>query len=232
MMEVAAKRERIERRGRIREIVFGMQDGILSTVAFLAGLQAATPDARLILLGGLVQMFSGAVSMAAGAYLSTKAEEEVYEKEVREEVRQFGREPYLAQEQLLHALGEEGLSRQKAYQIVKLLRDHEEAFLKTFQEKVLGLGSSEAHSPGTAALTMGLAFPIGGIIPLFPYIVTTGLSALAVSVGLGALALFAVGAVKARLTHRSPWASGLEFLAIAMGAGIVGHLFGLLLPQP
>src|ERR1700675_5065878 len=98
-------------------------------------------------------MFAGVMSMAAGAYLSGKAEVEVYQREIEEERQRFVREPYLASEELLEAMTQEGLSREKAYRIVKLFHDEEESLLKTFQEKVLGLGSVnpklQSHRPSS-----------------------------------------------------------------------------------
>ncbi len=178
MPGVATKRETIERKGRIREAVFGVQDGLISTVGFVAGLHSATANNRLVLLAGVVELFAGAMSMAAGAYLSEKAEVEVYQREIEEERRRFMREPYLASEELLQAITKEGLSREKAYRIMKLFHEEEESLLKTFQEKVLGLGNVDPPTPLTSALVIGIWFALGAAIPLLPYLVLTQYTAL------------------------------------------------------
>lgn len=231
MSIVAAKKEAIERKGRIREVVFGVQDGLLSTLGFVAGLHGATADNRLVLLAGLVEMFAGAMSMAAGAYLSGKAEIEVYQREIEAERRRWAEEPYLASEELLHAMVEEGLPREKAYGIVKLIQQEEQSFLKTFQEKVLGLTSVDPTAPVTSALVIGVWFALGAAVPLAPYLFLPEYSALWAALLFSALALFGIGVAKAVLADRSRWRSGLEFLAIAAGAAGVGYLFGLLLPS-
>ncbi|MBI3988752.1 MAG: VIT1/CCC1 transporter family protein [candidate division NC10 bacterium] len=230
MDSLAAKRERIQRKGRIREVVFGMQDGLITTVGFVAGLHGATADNTLVLLGGFVELLAGAFSMAAGGYLSTKAEREVLEREVLEERRRFQEEPYLAHDDLRKALEEEGLSKERAYRIVKLLQEGEEAFFKTFQEKVLGLGDTEIRQPLIDALVLGLSFAVGAFIPLLPYLLFSEFTSLWVAVVLSGLSLFGVGAAKAYLAEKRFFRSGLEFFAIAMGAAAVGYLFGLLLP--
>lgn len=231
MAEVAEKKEAIERKGRIREAVFGVQDGLISTVGFVAGLHSATTDNRLVLLAGLVEMFAGAMSMAAGAYLSGKAEVEVYQREIEEERQRFVREPYLASEELLEAMTQEGLSREKAYRIVKLFHDEEESLLKTFQEKVLGLGSVNPQAPVASALVIGIWFALGAAIPLLPYMIFTQYTALWAAFILSGAALFGIGAAKAVVARKSWWRSGLEFLIIATAAAAIGYLFGRLLPS-
>lgn len=232
MTNVAAKRDAIERKGRIREVVFGVQDGLISTVGFVAGLHSATDDHWLVLLAGLVEAFAGAMSMAAGAYLSGKAEIEVYQREIEEERQRFMREPYLASEELLQTMTEEGLDREKAYRIVKLIQDEEESLFKTFQEKVLGLGNVNPQIPVTSALVIGIWFALGAAVPLVPYLFFSGYTSLWGAFILSGIALFGIGVAKAVLARKSWWRSGLEFLLIATGAAGMGYLFGRLLPSP
>jgi VIT1/CCC1 family predicted Fe2+/Mn2+ transporter len=231
MAEPATKKEAIEKKGRIREVVFGLQDGVISTVGFVAGFHSATANSRLVLLAGLVEMFAGAMSMAAGAYLSGKAEVEVYQREIEEERRRFATEPYLASEELLQAMTDEGLSREKAYRIVQLIHSEEESFLNTFQEKVLGLASVDPHTPIASALVIGVWFALGAAIPLLPYLLFEEYTSLWVACILSAGALFGIGIAKAVLARKNWWRSGLEFLIIATGAAGIGYLFGLLLPS-
>lgn len=231
MEAIRARREAIERKSQIREVVFGMQDGLISTMGFVAGLHGAVADNRIVLLGGLVEMVAGAFSMAAGAYLATQAERAVVQREVRAETERFEEEPYLAHEALLRALEEEGLARDKAYRVVRLFTDERHAFLKTFREKVLGVGGLEGPLPLWAATLMGCSFAVGAFVPLLPYLVFAEYTSLWVAIGATSLALFGVGVGKAALARQSWWRSGLEFLAVAMGAAGVGYLVGWLLPD-
>lgn len=225
--DIQKKREVVESRARIREFVFGIQDGLISTVGLLAGVQGATENNAVVIITGLTSMFAGAISMAAGSYLSSGAEKQIFDKELREAEELAGREPYLAAEGLLNALSQEGLKKEQSYRIVKLLAQEERVFLRTFQEKVFGLGTAELNRPLQAALVMGLSFAVGALVPLLPYLLLAGTKALYLSVIFAAATLFSVGVFKGYLAARSLLFSGLEFLFIAVGAAALGYLIGL-----
>jgi VIT1/CCC1 family predicted Fe2+/Mn2+ transporter len=225
---IEKKREIIESRARIRELVFGVQDGLISTVGLLAGVQGATENNTVVMITGLTAMFSGAISMATGSYLSSNAQKEIFDKELREAEILAEKEPYLAAEGLLKSLSQEGLSREQSYSIVKLLLRQQDVFLRTFQEKVFGLGTAEINRPLQAALVMGASFIVGALIPLLPYLILAGMQALYLSIALAAATLFSVGVFKGYLAARSPWLSGLEFFVIAVGAAFLGYLIGLI----
>src|SRR5215470_18356232 len=131
---IQQKKQIIESRSRIREFVFGIQDGLISTVGLLAGVQGAIENNIVVIITGLTAMFSGAISMAAGSYLSAGAQKDIFDKELREAEVLAEKEPYLAAEGLLKALNQEGLAREQSYNIVKVLLNEEQAFLRTFQE--------------------------------------------------------------------------------------------------
>lgn len=165
--------------------------------------------------------------MAAGSYLSSGAQKEIFDKELREAEKLAEREPYMAAEGLLRALGEEGLSKEQSYRMVKVLSQERNVFMRTFQEKVFGLGSAEINRPLQAALVMGLSFVLGATIPLLPYMISSGLTALYISALLGGITLFGVGAFKGKLAGKSVVLSGLEFFLVAVGAAGAGYLIGL-----
>jgi predicted membrane protein (TIGR00267 family) len=111
--------------------------------------------------------------------------------------------------------------------LVRLLLQEEKVFLRTFQEKVFGLGAAEVNRPVQAALVMGFSFIVGALIPLVPYFFLSGLTALYLSIGFAGTTLFAVGAFKGYLAASSLCASGTQFLVIAVGAAAFGYLIGL-----
>jgi len=227
LQAIQQKKQIIESRSRIREFVFGIQDGLISTVGLLAGVQGATENNLVVIITGLTAMFSGAISMAAGSYLSSGAQKDIFDKELREAEELAEREPYMAAEGLLKALGEEGLSKEQSYRMVKVLLQQRNVFLRTFQEKVFGLGSAEINRPLQAALIMGLSFIFGAIIPIVPYTITAGVPALYASALLGGLTLFGVGAFKGYLAGKSLLFSGLEFFLVAVAAAGSGYGIGL-----
>jgi vacuolar iron transporter family protein len=228
MLPAETRRREIENKGRVREFVFGIQDGLISTVGLLAGMQAGGSSRFTIIMAGTASVIAGAFSMSAGAYLSSKAEKEIFEHELRKEEGFIEREPYLAQESLLQALSSEGLSREAAYRVVKLLNQQQPLFVATFQEKVLGLGSADVNDPLKGALVMALSFILGGVIPVLPYVALPLDIALLLAVVLAGAALFGVGMFKGRLAGQSLGRSGLEFLVIALMATGIGYAFGSL----
>src|SRR6266545_2818832 len=210
---IQQKKQVIESRARIREFVFGIQDGLISTVGLLAGIQGATENNVVVIITGLTAMFSGAISMAAGSYLSSGAQKEIFDKELADAEQLAAREPYLAAEGLLKALGEEGLSKEQSYRMVKVLTQERNVFLRTFQEKVFGLGSAEINQPLQAALVMGLSFIIGAFVPI---VILSRIPALYLSGLLDGITLFAVSAFKGHLAGKSKFISDLEFFVIAV----------------
>jgi VIT1/CCC1 family predicted Fe2+/Mn2+ transporter len=226
--EIQQKKQLIESRSRIREFVFGIQDGLISTVGLLAGIQGATENNLVVIIAGLTAMFSGAISMAAGSYLSSNAQKEIFDKEIGEAEKLAEREPYMAAEGLLKALGDEGMSKEQSYRMVKVLIQQRNVFLRTFQEKVFGLGSAEINRPVQAALIMGLSFIVGAIVPILPYMFLTGLTALYLSALLGGITLFGVGAFKGMLAGQSLLLSGLQFFLIAVSATVLGYGLGVI----
>jgi len=224
---IQQKKQVIESRSRIREFVFGIQDGLISTVGLLAGVQGATENNIVVIVTGFTAMFSGAISMAAGSYLSSLAQKDIFDKEITDAEKIAEREPYIAAEGLLKALGEEGLSKEQSYRMVKVLIQERNVFMRTFQEKVFGLGSAKINQPLGAALVMGLSFIVGAIIPIAPYIILSGMHALYVSSLLGGITLFGVGAFKGHLAGQSLLVSGTNFFLIAVSAAGLGYLIGL-----
>jgi VIT1/CCC1 family predicted Fe2+/Mn2+ transporter len=231
VLKVEEKKRKIESRGRIREFVFGIQDGLISTVGLVAGMQAAGSSRFVILMAGSAAVLSGAFSMAAGAYLSSKSEKEIFDHELEKEAKFVEREPYLAQEGLLEALHQEGLAREASYRIVKLLHQQKSVFVTTFQEKVLGLGSADVNNPVKGALVMAASFIVGGILPVAPFVFLPLQVALFAAAALACATLFAVGMFKGGLAGQAPGRSGLEFLLIALIATGMGYAIGLALER-
>jgi VIT1/CCC1 family predicted Fe2+/Mn2+ transporter len=227
LQAIEEKKALIERRAGIREFVFGIQDGLISTVGLLAGIQSATESNTVVIITGLTAMFSGAISMAAGSYLSSNAQKDIFDKELREAELLAEKEPYIAAEGLLKSLSQEGLTREQSYGIVKQLLRQEHVFLRTFQEKVFGLGSAEINQPLKAAVVMGLSFIFGALVPILPYFALKGMTALYLSIALSAVTLFGVGAYKGKLAAQSQFRAGGQFFAIAVGAAALGYAIGL-----
>src|SRR6266496_5685559 len=118
-----------------------------------------------------------------------------------------------------------------AAHVAATIARHPEVLLNSKVEKAFGIAVEEAHgSPLQGAVVMGIAFGLGALAPILPYVLLPVGVAVYVSVIATAGVLFAIGVVKTRWTHASPLASGLEILLIGALAGVVGYFFGSILP--
>lgn len=221
------RKEQIARRIRAREFVFGLQDGVLSTVGLLSGVATATHSRLAVLITGVTAAITGGLSMATGSYLATRTEQDIFEKELVDQERLAKDQPHVAQEALLESLVAEGLDRPSAYRIVQTMSRHRELLLRTVQEKVLGLGSVDISQPLNAAAVMYLSFMVGAMIPLLPFVMRTGNQALFLSWAASVATLLSAGVFKGTLTDRPLLRSGLEFAGVALGSALVGWLIGM-----
>ena len=228
-IDPAEKRRLFERLSSVREIVFGVQDGVLTTAGVLCGRSGAVSQHSQVVLAALASTAAGALSMAAGAYLGTRAEAEVMSAELEVVRVEAAAKPYAVQEGLLDELCKEGLSREGAYRIVQLLSSSPKALASTAEAKMFGLSGAMLGRPALDGIVMGIAFLAGAGGPLLPYMLIAAPrydlgSALAAT----ALTLFGVGYFEGWLAHRDDrWRSGIRFLAIAMSAAAAGYLIGL-----
>ncbi|MGB0062354.1 VIT1/CCC1 transporter family protein, partial [Candidatus Binatus sp.] len=218
-----------ERLSSIREIVFGVQDGVLTTAGVLCGLSGAVSQHSQVALAALASTAAGALSMAAGAYLGARAETEVLHAELDLVRADAAEKPYTVQEGLLDELCKEGLSREAGYRIVRLLSTSPKALESTAEAKMFGFSGPTLGKPALDGVVMGIAFLLGALVPLLPYmLIKVPRYDLGGALVATALTLFAVGYFEGWLAHRADrWRSGLRFLAIAMTAAAAGYVIGL-----
>jgi VIT1/CCC1 family predicted Fe2+/Mn2+ transporter len=205
-----------------------MQDGVLTTAGVLAGLSGAVANHSQVVLAALASTAAGALSMGAGAYLGTNAEREVLQSELARARTEIERQPYVAQEALLAQLEKEGLSREAGYRVVRLLSSSPQTLISTAEQKIFGLSRNMLANAAVDGLVMGVAFAVGALIPLLPYmLIPATRPALLAALAATAIVLFGVGYFEGWLARRTRWRSGLRFLLIALGAAAAGYLIGL-----
>ena len=225
------ERRRASLLGEIREAVFGAQDGLVSTLAVVSAVAGAGTDRFGVLVAGLAAALAGIFSMAAGEYLSSKSQREIFDAQIVDERREVHERPGEAEAEIAYLLEEDGLPRDEAVEFAASMARHPEVLLKTMVQKELGLNvEPDEGSPLQGALVMGAAFGLGVLPPLLPHVLLAGTAAVIASVTLTMAVLFGIGVVKSRWTHRSWLSSGLEILALGAVAGIAGYFFGNLLP--
>ena len=229
--EVDRERFRVANLGRLREVVFGAQDGILSTVALVTSVAVAIGDGSTVLVAGLAAALAGMISMATGAYLGSRAELDVQRSEIAREAKELEENPAEEFAELVVILQREGKTFAEAHALASEIAQDEELWLRTLVEKELGISPEETASPVKDALVMGVSFVVAAAVPILPYLFLQGGTAIAVSVTGALLGLFILGMGKGRLVSKSPILQGLEILVIgAISAGI-GFALGDLIPR-
>ena len=229
---LAAERRESAWLGEVREIVFGAQDGLVSTLAVVATVAGASGSAFPVVVAGVATGLAGVFSMAAGEYIGSKSQREIFDAQITSERVEIDERPGEAEAEVAYMLAEEGLGEEDAATVAKLMARHPEALLRTMVSKELGIQVDIEHAGVLqGALLMGLAFGLGAVVPIVPFVLfPVGVAVPVAAVATGAV-LFGIGVVKSRWSHRSALSSGLEVLVLAAVAGIAGYLFGSVLPQ-
>jgi len=225
------ERRTIARLGDIREVVFGAQDGLVSILTVVATVAGATLASFPILIAGAAAALAGVFSMAAGEYVSSKSQRELFEARIAGEVREVEERPGEAEAEVAFLLAADGLPAAEARLIARVLARHPQVLTRTMVEKELGLAVDDSSgSPLQGALLMGVAFGAGAAVPLVPFLLLPVRPALVAAIVLAGVCLFGVGVAKSRWTRRAWFRSGVEILGLAACAGIAGYLFGTALP--
>jgi VIT1/CCC1 family predicted Fe2+/Mn2+ transporter len=188
--------------GTARAAVFGVSDGLVSNVAIVLGFAGANPGAGLVRLAGLAGLIGGAVSMAAGEYISMTAQTELLERELEMERVELHRSPEAERRELAQIYRSRGVDEKTAEQLATALSRNPELALQTHAREELGIDPNALGRPVSAAVSSFITFSLGASVPLVPYLFGTGTAALVVAIVLGVIAALTVGALLARFTGR------------------------------
>ncbi len=214
----------------VREVIFGLQDGVTSILAVVSTVAVASHDTYTVLISGIAATLAEVFSMGAGEYMSSKSQREIFIAQIGVERAEVAERPGEAEAELALLFEREGLTPDAARRVAAEIGTDPNVLLRTMVEKELGVTIDEGGSPIQGALLLAGGFLAAALFPLVPYFFLPVTSALWVSIGLSAVAMFAVGVWKSRLTKRSPLVSGLEILVLVAGAAIAGAFFGAILP--
>jgi VIT1/CCC1 family predicted Fe2+/Mn2+ transporter/rubrerythrin len=229
--EVDRERWRVAAFGRLREVVFGAQDGILSTVALVTSVAVAVDQQATVLVAGLAAALAGMISMATGAFLGSRAELDVRRAEIAREARELEENPAQELAELVVIFQREGKSFAEARRLSEDIAADKDLWLRTLVEKELGISPQETASPIKDAMAMGAAFLVASLIPIVPYFFLSGSFAIALSVVASLLGLFVLGLGKGRLVQKSPLGQGLEILGIGVVSAALGFVLGDIVPR-
>jgi VIT1/CCC1 family predicted Fe2+/Mn2+ transporter len=208
-------RKRLERQRGIREIVFGAQDGLLTTLGIVTGVGSAENERAAILITGGLALLVGALSMGVGEYLGGKSEREVVQSTIDFEQQEMADTPdaEFAEQVAYYRL--KGFTDDEALMIVNRLKQNPEIWLHEMVRDEFGIDVREAQSGGLrATISMAGSFAIGAALPVLPYAFPIPLGpAMWVALLLAVVALFGIGVFAARSTKRNPISKGLELVA-------------------
>ena len=213
--------------GSLRSLLLGAIDGFASIVALSAGVAGATNSDRAVLIAGAASVVAGALSMAASEYVSVKAEHDARASQIRMEREAASVAPDTKRAQLIHAYEAKGLPTDEATKVVDRLGEDSERFLSALVAERYGAESDEDERPGRQGFLTGIAFALAGAVPLVPFLLLGTREAIVVSVAVTATALFLAGLFRALSSLHPFLRSGLEMMAIGMGAAAGTFVIGL-----
>ncbi|HET9259604.1 MAG TPA: VIT1/CCC1 transporter family protein [Acidimicrobiia bacterium] len=210
-----------------RDIILGVNDGLVSIFLLVVGVVSGGLDRTQVLLTAIAGAIAGAVSMAAGEYLATKSQDEVLDAEIALERTHILKFKDLELGQLREFFTEMGVKPDKLEGVMDAFNDNDDAILGAMAALEFGAVESERRSPYKAMLASGGLFLLGSLPSVLPFVLAESTTvALAWATALSLLGLFVVGVVKARVARTSWVRSGLENLVVAGVGGVIAWGIG------
>jgi vacuolar iron transporter family protein len=216
--------------GWLRASVFGAMDGLVSNFALIAGMvggtRAAGADAHVVVLAGVAGLAAGAFSMAVGEYNSVASQAEYALAQVAKERAEIVGNPRGETAELVDMYVDKGIDRRTAEAMAREIHSDVDRAVAVHAMEEFGVDPADVPSPQVAAVSSFLSFGVGALVPLLPFLV--GLPSLLLALVTTLTALFACGAIVARVTIRSWWWSGARPMLLGGSAAAVTYLFGSL----
>jgi VIT1/CCC1 family predicted Fe2+/Mn2+ transporter len=210
-----------------RDIILGVNDGLVSIYLLVVGVVSGGLDTAQVLLTAMAGALAGAVSMAAGEYLATKSQDQVLEAEMALERVHIKEHRGMEISQLREMFSEMGIADGDLEGVVAAFARSDEAMLNAMKALEFGFVESERRSPFRAMVASGGLFLVGSLPSILPFIIFDSSTVAVIWASVLALGgLFAVGVVKARVTRGNWLRSGLENMMIAGVGGLLAWLIG------
>lgn len=211
--------------GNLRAAVFGASDGLVSNTSLVLGVAGAASDERAVLLAGVAGLLAGALSMAAGEWISVRSQREMVERQIAAEKDELAQYPEAEARELALIYEARGLGPDEARAMATRIVANPTHAIDVLAREELGVDPGDLSSPWGAAAYSFVSFALGAALPLAPLVVFAGPSALCLSVAVATVAMFALGAVTSLFTGAGAARSGLRMLAV--GSVAAGATFGL-----
>ncbi len=211
----------------MRDIILGVNDGLVSIFLLVAGVVGGGLAREQILLAAIAGAVAGAVSMAAGEWLATRSQEEVFEREIALERQHITHHRSSEVDQLYSMFTDIGVAEEELEMVVQAFSRNDEVLLNSMKVLEFGIVDTERRSPFTAMILSGLLFLAGALPATLPFFFVSSTElGLTLAAVLTAAGLFVVGAVKTVVTRTHPIRSGLQNLIIAGIGGVVAFYVG------
>jgi len=213
--------------GNLRATVFGINDGLVSNASLVMGVAGSGAAPSIVLMTGTAGLLAGALSMAAGEYVSVRSQRDMYEYQIALEREELAEYPEEEAEELALIYEARGMDLEQARIFARSLLGNPDHALDVLAREELGLNPDDLGSPFGAASSSFLAFALGAVLPLLPFLI--GLPAHSVmgwTIGVTAIALAAVGMLISLFTGRNAWLGAARMVAIGGGAGVIAWWVG------
>jgi VIT1/CCC1 family predicted Fe2+/Mn2+ transporter/ferritin-like protein len=211
--------------------IYGANDGLAAVFGIVAGVSGATNGSSAVLTAGLAGAIASALSMATGAFLAERSEAEVAAANLERERQELAQHPEEEKEELSLFYQLKGVDEETADQLAEQMSRNPDAMLQALAAEEFGITSAGGGDPVQAAIAAGISTGLGAIVPVIPFIFTTGTVAIVVAAAVSLVAHFLVGAAKSLVTLRTWWAAGLEMTLAGVVVGGALYLIGLVLPS-
>ncbi len=210
--------------------IYGANDGLAAVFGIVAGVSGATGGSGAVLTAGLAGAIASALSMATGAFLAERSENEVAAANIERERQEIAEHPEEEKEELSLFYQLKGIDVQTADQLAEQMAKRPDAMLQALSTEEFGVTAGGGGDPVQASLAAGISTGVGAIIPVIPFMITTGTVAIIAAAAVSLVAHFLVGAAKSLVTLRTWWSAGLEMTLAGVIVGGATYLVGLALP--
>lgn len=214
----------------IRAAVLGGNDGLVSNFSLIMGVAGAAHDNKTVLLTGFAGLFAGALSMAMGEWISVKSSQELYENQMQLEMDEIESDPELEKKELALIYMAKGVDEVQAHKIADDIMKDKDIAHQVLVKEELGINPEELKGSAFEAASYSFVlFGVGAIIPLIPFLFTTGNFAILTSVVVSTIGLFLIGSVITLFTGKSILFSGLRQVMFGLAAATVTFGIGKLI---
>jgi VIT1/CCC1 family predicted Fe2+/Mn2+ transporter len=213
---------------RMRDIIFGFSDGVLTTLVIVAALTSANISPFLIIITSFANLVADGIATSLGGYISSKSQFEIYKRAVDWKRHEISKYPAHERKSLERILVRKGFKGRELKDAVRTLSSNKERWLHTMVEEELGITRESFNNPSKIGLSIFVTFVLAGIIPVLPLFFFGGQIALVSSLAMSFTGIFIIGAFRSKYTGKNWLKSALEMLIVGGLATIAAYFIGSL----